>query len=694
MTSVSSLNKKSPPVFAADCGSSPPFVFDAAFKKTLWVIANTLRTLAMDAVQRAGSGHAGTPMGCADIGAYLYGYYLKHNPQNPKWVNRDRFILSAGHASMLQYSCLHLSGFSLSLEDLKHFRQLNSITPSHPQYGLTVGVETTTGLDGQGIAYGVGQALGQKLLAERFNRKPFSVFDSKVIVLAGDGCFMEGVSHEASSLAGHLNLNNLILIYDRNKTSLDGFVSESCSEDTKKRYQAYGWEVYEIDGHNFDSMHRILSRLRDHQMKPALVIADTVIGKGAPTKAGSYLIHSEPIGLEERSKAKMDFGFSDAEFFVPPEVYDFFAKKLKLDIEMEARWKLDFQKWKEINSNLHSEFEKMANKWLPEDLESKLAKIQISHPVSGRKASSCVLNFLGNLLPGLYGGSADLARSDMTHMDSYGVITADQLSGRNIKYGVREFGMATIAVGLAQTEMLTPFIGTFLAFSEYMLSAIRMAALMNVRVIYQLTHDSIFIGQDGPTHQPLEHISHLRSIPNLQVIRPADANEVKMAWLAALKHTGPTAIILSRQDLPLCIGTNKSYSGGVGRGAYILKDGKSKLDFTLIATGSEVALTLKVSDVLENRGFSVRVVSMPSWELFEEQPEDYKEHVLGPDSGRRVSVEAAAEIGWHKYVLNGTVISLKSFGKSATSDDLAKEFGFTVDQIVDKILSTPLRSRL
>jgi transketolase len=668
---------------------SEDFVFpllDDVLKKNLSLIADTIRGLAMDAVQRAGSGHAGTPMGCAELGAYLYGIFFKHNPHHPSWMNRDRFILSAGHASMLPYSCLHLAGYALTLEDIKCFRQLNSKTPSHPQHGLTHGVETTTGLDGQGIAHAVGQALGLKLLESKFNRANFLIYDAKVVVLAGDGCFMEGVSHEACALAAHLHLNNLIVIYDRNKTSLDGFVSESCSEDTKKRYEAYGWDVYEINGHDFEAIHHVFSQIRQRQNKPVLVIADTIIGKGAPTLAGSHFVHNDPLAEEERSQAKRDLGLPDQEFYVSKEVYCFFTNKLQIDYARENQWNEQFFKWAETFPALYIEFQKMANKWLPQKLEKQLQQLSITSPISGRRASHVVLNWLGDLLPGLYGGSADLARSDMTYMHSYACIASGQFFGRNIKYGVREFGMAAMAIGLAQTDMLRPFIGTFLAFSDYMLSAVRMAAFMQLPVIYQLTHDSIFIGQDGPTHQPVEQLAHLRAIPNLQVIRPADANEVKMAWLAALKYAGPTAIVLSRQELPLCSGTARSYAEGVGRGAYIIRDSKKPLTFTLIATGSEVALAIKVARELESRNYAVRVISMPCWQLFDKQPITYQESIFSKESGMRISIEAASNMGWHKYVLTGKTISLDTFGKSALPKDLAQEFGFTVEQIVEKIL--------
>lgn len=659
--------------------------YDGNLKNKLLVIANTIRGLTIDAVKRAGSGHAGTPMGCAEIGAYLYGYFLKHNPNNPQWTNRDRFILSAGHASMLQYSCLHMSGFPLSLDDLKNFRQINSKTPSHPQYGLTQGVETTTGLDGQGVAHAVGQALGIKLLASRFNREGFEIYNAKVFVLAGDGCFMEGVSHEASSFAGHLVLNNLVVIYDHNQTCLDGFVAESCSEDTKKRYESYGWDVYQINGHDLDAIHQVFLKLAN-QNKPVLIIADTIIGQGAPHIAGSYLVHNDPLAASEYKATKENLKLSSQEFYIPIEIYDFFENKRKVENIKEDQWKQMLSKWAKTYPDLYIEFQKMENKWLPEDLEKQINELRIPNTVSGRKASHDVLSLLSNIIPSLYGGSADLARSDMTHMDQHAIVAPGQFLGRNIKYGVREFGMACLAIGLAQMNMIIPFIGTFLAFSDYMLSGIRMAAMMKLPVIYILTHDSIFIGQDGPTHQPIEQLAHLRSIPNMQVIRPADVYEVKMAWLAALRYKGPTAIILSRQDLFPCLGTNKSYEEGVSKGAYIIKTSFHP-DFTLIATGSEVSLALAVASSLESKGFYVRVLSMPSWQLFDKQSDEYKSSILGENSGLRISIEAASEIGWHKYVLNGMTISLHNFGQSALAKDLAKVFGFTAENITKKILS-------
>lgn len=653
--------------------------------------ARTIRGIALDAVSEAGSGHPGTPMGCAEIGAYLYGVFLRYHPKEPHWINRDRFILSAGHASLLQYTCLHLAGFPISVADLKQFRQMDSITPSHPEYGKTPGVETTTGVDGQGIAHGIGQALGIKLLAARMNRPQYPIFDGKVVVLAGDGCFMEGISHEASALAGHWRLDNLIIIYDRNKTSLDGFVSESCSENTRARYEAYGWSVEEVDGHDTAAIGKIFSRLRTSQDKPALVIADTVIGKGVSSQAGSFLIHSGPVAEADTAKAKAEMGLPSERFYISPEAKNWFAKRGEaLEVEMKA-WKQRFENWKKAYPELALELESMKTANVS---EKQIRDIILPSSISGRKASGEVLQHLVKWVPSLYGGSADLARSDMTYLHQYKPIEAADFSGRNIKYGVREFGMGGIAIGMAQTGRIIPFVGTFLAFTDYMMSAIRMAAMMKLQIIYQFTHDTFWIGQDGPTHQPIEHLAHLRAIPHLQVIRPADGREVKMAWLAALNYKGPTALILSRQNLPNCLGTDVDFASGVGKGAYVVYGAKSKPDVTLLATGSELSLALQVVPLLEMKKIKVKVVSFPSWEMFEQQSDQYRTSILGPKGTFRVSIEAGSEMGWQKYVSSGMCISLNRFGISGKAEDLAQKFGFTPGAIARKIVTSLPRAKL
>ncbi|HEV3269448.1 MAG TPA: transketolase [Candidatus Rhabdochlamydia sp.] len=661
---------------------------DADLKKTLSKIANTVRSLSMEAVQKANSGHPGLPMGCAEFGAFLYGSLLRHNPKNPKWLNRDRVVLSAGHGSMWLYSLLHLSGFGLSLDDIKNFRQLHSKTPGHPEYHITDGVEATTGPLGQGVGNAVGQALGLKILAERFNRDDYPLFTGKVYCLAGDGCIMEGVSSEVSSFAGHLGLDNLVLIYDANQVTLDGFLAESFSEDVKMRYLAYGWDVFEIDGYDFDRMQEVFTHIRDHQTKPCFIMMRTIIGKGSPHKAGTSKAHGSPLGAEEIEETKKALGLPEKDFYVPQAVYQFFETKLVKCVTLEQKWKEMFRAWSEEYPDLYKLFLQMAEKRLPNDLEEKLRAIEMKSPLATRLGSQVVLNILADLVPQLIGGSADLSSSDMTMMKRFPIIEKDQYTGRNIKYGIREFGMATIATGLAETNMIVPYVGTFLTFSDYMRNAIRLAALSKIQVIYIFTHDSVFLGEDGPTHQPVEHLASLRAIPNVHLIRPADNWEVKMAWMAALRYRGPSILVLSRQALPELDVCNVSYEEGMSKGAYIIKKEQSKPDFTLIATGSEVSLALDVAIALEKVGKKVRVISMPCWQIFELQDDEYKKKVIGGDLGIRVSIEAGVSFGWAKWVgPEGICISIESFGESAPIGDLAAEFGFTVDAILNRLLT-------
>lgn len=656
-------------------------------KEMLEKIANTIRDLSIDAVQKADSGHPGLPLGCAEIGAYLYGVHLRYNPKDPHWINRDRFILSAGHGSMLLYSCLHLSGYNLSLDDIKNFRQLHSKTPGHPECRETEGVETTSGPLGQGFGNAIGQALGLKILEAKFNTPTQTIIDAKVVVLMGDGCVMEGITSEVSSLAGHLKLNNVIAIYDSNHICLDGPTSETLSEDTKMRYLAYGWEVYEIDGYDLDSLDKIMSDLRHSQEKPVLIIAHTIIGKGSPNKAGTHKVHGSPLGPEEVIATKEALKLPLEPFYVPQAVSDFFADKLQKDIALEKAWQERFEDWAKQNPKLLATFETMRHQALPANLEAALKALPIKAPVAGRKASEEVIRYLADILPFLYGGSADLSCSDLTLIKQFPLISPGVFNGRNIKFGVREFGMATMATGMSETGMFIPFIGTFLTFSDYMRNAIRLCALMREHVIYQFTHDSIFLGEDGPTHQPIEHYAALRAIPHLHVIRPADANEVKMAWIAALTYKGPTALLLSRQNLPEIQGTDLPYAEGMGRGAYIVKKETGKPDYTLVATGSEVWLAMDVAAALEKLGKQVRVISFPCWELFEMQDAEYQESIFGGDLGKRVSIEAGVAQGWHRYIgRSGIAISIEYFGASAPYKALQKAYGFTVEDILDRIL--------
>ncbi len=662
-------------------------LLDADFKHTLEKIALGIRVLSMDAVQKADSGHPGLPLGCAELGAYLWARVLRYNPRDPKWPNRDRFILSAGHGSMLLYSCLYLSGYDLTLEEIKQFRQLHSKTPGHPESLDTPGIETTTGPLGQGVGNAVGQALALKLLGARFNTEQHTLFDAKVYVLMGDGCVMEGISSEVSSLAGHLRLDNLTAIYDANKVTLDGPLAESCSENTKMRYVAYGWEVFEVDGNDLEALHNLFEALKAPQHKPRLILSHTIIGKGSPNKAGTFKVHGAALGPEEVKATKAAIGAPEEPFYVPQPAYDFFKAKLPKRIEEQQEWQKTFESWGRENPEKLKEFMTMAQRKVPDDLEAKLKALKIASPIAGRKASQDTINFLVDILPQLYGGSADLSCSDLTMLKKFPVVTPGNFNGRNIKFGVREFGMATMATGMAQSGMITPFIGTFLTFSDYMRNAIRLASLMKEHVIYQFTHDSVFLGEDGPTHQPIEHYAALRAIPQLNVLRPADANEVKMAWLAALNYNGPTALLLSRQNLPELPHTDVPYAEGVGRGAYIIKKEERKPDFMLVATGSEVHLALDVTKELEKLGKSVRVISMPCWEIFEAQPIEYKQNIFGGDLGKRVSIEAGVDLGWHKYIgRDGIAICMDRFGASAPAAVLAKEFGFTVESILERIL--------
>ncbi len=658
-------------------------------KKNFQKIANTIRALSMDAVQKANSGHPGLPLGCAEIGAFLYGHVLQYDPKAPLWLGRDRFVLAAGHGSMLLYSCLHLAGYDLSLEDLKNFRQLNSKTPGHPEYEPSCGIEATTGPLGQGVGNAVGMALGMKILSSRFDRKGFPLFTGKVFCLASDGCIMEGATSEASSLAGHWNLDNLVLIYDANQISLDGPLAQSMSENTKMRYLSYGWEVVEMDGYDFDAMEKVFDHANKEQKKPLLIIAHTIIGKGSVHKAGSCKAHGSPLGEEEVKETKKVLHIPEEPFFIPAEVKAFFEKKRKEQRKKREEWEELFTNWKATFPDLLQELEKMQTKKIDPLLIGGLQKHLCTTNISGREASHLALQYISSLVPGIYVGSADLSSSDRCFVDHSPLISSTDFQGRNIKFGVREFGMGTIMNGLAYMGVFRPVCGTFLVFSDYMRNAMRLAALSSIPVIYQLTHDSIFLGEDGPTHQPIEQLAALRAMPNLQVIRPATCWEAHMAWIAALEHRGPTALILSRQALEEIPATHIPFHEGVGRGAYIVKKEKKKAEFTLFASGSELFLALKVAAKLESLQKQVRVVSFPSRDIFEKQDREYQKEILG--EGRGICIESSSDWGWYKYLgVDGLFIGMHSFGKSAPPAALAKEFGFTEDQIIQKILKNTL----
>jgi len=504
---------------------------------------------------------------------------------------------------------------------------------------------------------------------------------------------MEGVSSEAASFAGHLALDNLVLIYDANNISLDGPLSDSMSEDTKSRFKSYGWDVFEVDGHDFDQMDATFKEIQAKQERPVLVVAHTVIGKGSPHKAGTSKVHGSPLGAEELAETKKALGLPDEEFYIPQAVLTYFEQKQEKESELESDWKEMFRRWTHAYPDLAAEFDKMATHHLPDDLEETLRKTVIKSPIASRSSSSACLEVLGNILPQLYGGSADLSVSDLTMMKDLPVVTPGNFNGRNIKYGVREFAMGTIVNGMSLTGMIQPFCGTFLTFSDYMRNSIRLASLSPYHAIYQFTHDSFFLGEDGPTHQPVEHVASLRAIPHLHVIRPGDSHEVRMAWLAALRYKGPTAIILSRQNLPDLEATDISYDEGMAKGAYLVRKEKIKPDYTLFATGSELSLAVEVADSLQKIGKDVRVVSFPCWELFEKQPQEYKNSIVEGDLGVRVSIEAAVDFGWHKYIgREGIAICMEGFGLSAPAPELAQEFGFTADAIVERLLNASRRS--
>ena len=652
-------------------------------------IAGTIKQLSIESIQKAASGHPGMPLGCAELAAYLYGCVLRYNAKDSRWMNRDRFVLSAGHGSALLYSCLHLAGFNVGLEDLQQFRQLHSQTPGHPEFRQTDGVEATTGPLGQGIGNAVGMALSLKMLGARFNQPSLSIFDAKVYCLAGDGCFMEGVSHEVCSFAGSLGLDNLVLIYDYNEIILDGTLQDVSIEDTRQRFQAYGWDVFEANGHDFESLHQVFSRVKKEQQKPTLIIARTIIGHGSP-KEGTNKAHGSPLGEDGVAQTKKFWHLPEEKFFVPSAVKMFFAAKQQEGKRLQEEWQERVRVWSKQFPELHQEYLKLFNQEMSnQEIEDLLNLIDMPESIAGRAASNKVIQVLAENIPALIGGSADLSSSDGTWIAKEEAISAAHFQGRNIRYGVREFGMGTIMNGLAYSQVFRPFGGTFLVFSDYLRAAIRLAALAKLPVIYQFTHDSIFVGEDGPTHQPIEQIMSLRAIPGLRVVRPADANEIKGAWLAALANSGPTALILSRQNLPTLKETKRSFREGVGRGAYVLiKEEGGRPDYTLCASGSEVHLAVEVAQSLLALDKRVRVVSFPCWELFERQDAEYRESVIGGDLGLRVSIEAGSALGWYKYIgSNGLAIAMDGFGMSGAPHAVAEACGFTVDDIVQRILS-------
>jgi len=648
---------------------------------------DAIRMLAVDAIERAGSGHPGLPMGTAALNYVLWTRFLRHNPQNPGWPDRDRFVLSAGHGSMVLYALLHLFGYDLSLEEIKNFRQWGSKTPGHPEYGHTPGVETTTGPLGQGLANAVGMAMAERFLATAFNRPGHRIVDHYTYVLAGDGDLMEGVSYEAASLAGHLSLGRLICLYDDNRISIEGSTGLTFGEDRLARFAAAGWEVMEVaDGSDLDALAGAIRKAQEDAARPSFIAVRTHIGFGSPGKQDKAAAHGEPLGPEEVARTRENLGWTYPAFFVPDEVYAFFREAAQRGRRLEEDWRERFAAYAREYPDLAARWEEWLGGGLPAGWDAQYPVFTAGgRPLATRTASGQVLNALAARIPNLIGGAADLAPSTKTIIAGSGDFAPPDYAGRNIRFGVREHAMGSVMNGMALHGGVRVYGATFFVFSDYLRPAIRLAALMGLPVVYVFTHDSIGVGEDGPTHQPVEHLASLRAVPGLTVIRPADAAETAWAWRRAMVGRGPVALVLSRQDLPLLEGTGE----GLYKGAYILRDAPGGQPAALIlASGSEVHLALAAAEELAGRGIGVRVVSMPSWELFEEQDEAYRRKVLPPEISARVAVEAGSSLGWHRWVgPAGEVVGLDRFGASAPYRVLAEKFGFTPAAIAAKVLA-------
>lgn len=651
-------------------------------------LANAIRALSMDAVQKANSGHPGAPMGMADIAEVLWNDFMTHNPTNPKWSNRDRFVLSNGHGSMLIYSLLHLTGYDLPIEELKRFRQLHSKTPGHPEYGYAPGVETTTGPLGQGITNAVGMAIAEKALAAQFNREGHTIVDHSTYVFLGDGCLMEGISHEACSLAGTLGLGKLIAFWDDNGISIDGHVDGWFTDNTPQRFESYGWHVIaDIDGHDSGAIRSAIETAKAVSDKPTLICCKTTIGFGSPNKSGSHACHGAPLGDAEISLTKEALGWAYGAFEVPEYVYAGWDAKAKGDVAEQA-WNEKFQAYQAAYPELASEYQRRMAGDLPvnwtEGADTFISAVNAEAKTTATRLSSLAsIEGFAKLLPEIFGGSADLGCSNMTEWTGYRAMRADKPDANYVNYGVREFGMSAIMNGVALHGGLVPFGATFLMFSEYARNAVRMASLMKIRSIFVYTHDSIGLGEDGPTHQPIEQTATLRLIPGMNVWRTCDAVETAVAWRAAIERKdGPSVLVFSRQNLPHIPRTEEQI-GAITRGGYVLIDTDGTADAIIIATGSEVELAVKAAEQLKASGKKIRVVSMPSTNIFDAQDDVYKESVLPSSVAKRVAVEAGVTDGWWKYVgTNGRIVGIDHFGESAPAGQLFKEFGFTVENVV------------
>ena len=642
--------------------------------------ANTVRGLSIDAIQKANSGHPGLPMGMADVATVLFNEHLKFNPKNPDWFDRDRFVLSGGHGSMLLYSLLHLYGYDLSLDDIKEFRQWHSKTPGHPEMQDTAGVETTTGPLGQGLANAVGMALAETILAAKYNTDT-EIINHFTYVTAGDGDLEEGISHEVCSFAGHNKLGKLILLYDSNHITIDGKTNLTFSEDIKKRFEAYEWDVQEIDGHNYNEINVAIKKAKSETEKPSIIICKTTIGFGSPNKAGTSGVHGSPLGEEEIKLTKENLGISQEKFSVPAEVYAFTKERIEKGKNFESLWNTLFEIYSGNNEDAAKELQDIIKGKLP---DFKLSEFEAGTKLATRASSGKVIEELAEQIPNLIGGSADLTPSNKTKVKSQTEYSPNNRWGTYIHYGIREFGMAGIMNGIALHGGLIPYGGTFFVFSDYMRSAMRMAALMGIRVIYVLTHDSIGLGEDGPTHQPVEHLSALRVIPNLTIFRPADANETVLAWKLALQNTaGPSVLVLTRQGLPTVNRNGRDFAKieKAEKGAYAVSDDVD-FDIILMASGSEVEIAVEAKEMLNKDGIEVRVVSFLSMEVFEKQDEEYKKKLLPNSCEKRIAVEAASSMSWYKYVgTKGKIIGIDKFGASAPYEILYKEYGITAEAV-------------
>ncbi len=655
-------------------------------------LANAIRALAMDAVQRANSGHPGAPMGMADIAEVLYNDFMRHNPANPEWSDRDRFVMSNGHGSMLPYSILHLSGYDVSIDDLKNFRQLYSKTPGHPEHGYAPGIETTTGPLGQGITNAVGMAIAERVLAAEFNRDDFDIVDHFTYVFMGDGCMMEGISHEACSLAGTLELGKLIAFWDDNGISIDGKVEGWFLDDTPKRFEAYGWHVVEVDGHDPDEIKIAIEAARAVTAKPSLICCKTIIGFGAPNKAGTHGCHGAPLGEEEIALTRMELDWENPPFEIPEEVYEGWNHKDAGERHEEA-WKQKFAAYQEAHPELAAEFDRRNRGELPQNWQevsqAYIEEINAAEVEKATRVSSlATLEAFSPVLPELFGGSADLGGSNGTEWSGIKPMRAESPQANYINYGVREFGMSAIMNGIVLHGGFIPFGATFLVFSDYARNAIRLAALMKIQSIFVYTHDSIGLGEDGPTHQPVEHIPTLRMIPNMQVWRPCDAVETAVCWKSAIEHReGPSSLVFSRQNLKHQPRSAEQIEA-IARGGYVLRDCEGTPDVIIIATGSEVELAVAACESEALEGTNIRLVSMPSTTQFDRQAQDYRDSVLPPEVSERIAIEAAAGDAWYKYVgIDGVVIGMNTFGESAPAKELFSYFGFTVDKVVEAVNS-------